>query len=123
MEQMKKRRHLRDMGLLPAYVLYTLLAFTIATALCLCLSRALDALRGEIYDRYRSMGEVYTIPLGDELDVQDGQITYGVLWELYHPVCRALLSQAAGGGSSHTGGCRCPNRRRAAGFYSGLWPG
>ena len=78
---MKKRRLLRDMGLLPAYVLYTLLAFIIATALCLCLSRALDALRGEIYDRYRSMGEVYTISLGDELDVQDGQITYGVLYD------------------------------------------
>lgn len=78
---MKKRRLLRDMGLLPAYDLYTLLAFIIATALCLCLSRALDALRGEIYDRYRSMGEVYTISLGDELDVQDGQITYGVLYD------------------------------------------
>lgn len=69
------------MGLLPAYVLHTLLAFTIATALCLCLSRAVDALRGEIYDRYRNMGEVYTISLGDELDVQDGQITYGVLYD------------------------------------------
>ncbi len=78
---MKKRRPLRDMGLLPAYVLYTLLAFTMATVLCMGLGQAVDALRGEIYDRYRSMGEVYTISLGDGLDVQDGQITYGVLYD------------------------------------------
>lgn len=78
MEQVKKRRPWRDMGLRPAYVLYTLAAFAAATALYMTLSRCVDRARLDICRRYRDADAVQTLPL-EEAAAPEG-VSYVVLY-------------------------------------------
>ena len=67
MEKVKGR--LRDMGLRPTYVVYTLTAFVLATALLVLLTRCLDSVRVGLYFEYKAMAAVYPVPAGGDVDI------------------------------------------------------
>lgn len=68
MEKVKDRR-LRDMGLRPTYVVYTLTAFVLATMLLFLLTRCLDSIRVGLYYEYKEMATVYPVPPGGDVDI------------------------------------------------------
>ena len=68
MEKVKGRR-LRDMGLRPTYVVYTLTAFVLATVLLFLLTRCLDSIRVGLYYEYKEMATVYPVPPGGDVDI------------------------------------------------------
>ena len=68
MEKVKSRR-LRDMGLRPTYVVYTLTAFVLATVLLFLLTRCLDSIRVGLYYEYKEMATVYPVPPGGDVDI------------------------------------------------------
>lgn len=68
MEKVKGCR-LRDMGLRPTYVVYTLTAFILATLLLILLTRSLDSIRVGLYYEYKAMATVYQIPPGGDADI------------------------------------------------------
>ena len=68
MEKVKGRR-LRDMGLRPTYVVYTLTAFILATVLLFLLTRCLDSIRVGLYYEYKAMATVYSVPPGGDVKI------------------------------------------------------
>ena len=68
MEKVKGRR-LRDMGLRPTYVVYTLTAFILATVLLFLLVRCLDSIRVGLYYEYKAMATVYPVPPGGDVEI------------------------------------------------------
>ena len=59
----------RDMGLRPTYVIYTLTAFVAATLLLFLLTRCLDSIRVDLYYEYKALATVYSVPAGGDVDI------------------------------------------------------
>ena len=57
------------MGLRPTYVVYTLTAFTAATALLFLLVRCLDSVRVGLYYEYKALAAIYQVPPGGDVDI------------------------------------------------------
>ena len=68
MEKIKLCR-VRDMGLRPTYVVYTLTAFVAATLLLFLLTRCLDSIRVDLYYEYKALATVYSVPAGGDVDI------------------------------------------------------
>ncbi len=59
----------RDMGLRPTYVVYTLTAFVAATLLLFLLTRCIDSIRVDLYYEYKALATVYSVPAGGDVDI------------------------------------------------------